>query len=79
MLLNSSGSIGNYGIGNRDAKCCNSQTIKCWRHYLKDAEIYCFQSDGDEEPYDIDDLNKELPELPLGDLYFRLDWRCNEA
>ncbi|TXG69300.1 hypothetical protein EZV62_004235 [Acer yangbiense] len=38
---------------------------------------YC--SDGDEEPYDIDDLNKELPELPVGDLYFRLDWLCYEA
>ncbi|KAK0596656.1 hypothetical protein LWI29_017792 [Acer saccharum] len=33
----------------------------------------------DEEPYDIDDVNKELPELPLGNLYFRLDWLCFEA
>ncbi|KAK0596992.1 hypothetical protein LWI29_020802 [Acer saccharum] len=63
----------NMKLRNRDAKCCNSQTIKCWQHYLKDAEIYCFQPDGDEEPYDIDDQSKELPELPLGDLYFRLD------
>ncbi|TXG68984.1 hypothetical protein EZV62_003919 [Acer yangbiense] len=54
-------------------------TLKSEKHYLKDVEIYCFQLDGDEEPYDIDDLNKELPELPLGDLYFRLDWWCDEA
>ncbi|KAK4839811.1 hypothetical protein QYF36_025169 [Acer negundo] len=45
---------------------------------IEDLFITLKSEKGDEEPYDIDDLNK-LPELPLGDLYLRLDWRCNEA
>ncbi|KAH7565255.1 hypothetical protein JRO89_XS09G0174800 [Xanthoceras sorbifolium] len=64
-------------LRNRDAKCCNSHAIMCWRHYLKDVEIECFEPFcSEEELVDIDNVNKELSDLPLGNLYFRLDWCC---
>ncbi|TXG69039.1 hypothetical protein EZV62_003974 [Acer yangbiense] len=59
---------------NRDTNCCNSHDIKCWRHYLKDVKIRSFVPYKDEKPIHIDNPLEALPELPIGILWFHLDW-----
>ncbi|KAI9159969.1 hypothetical protein LWI28_003863 [Acer negundo] len=57
----------------KDAKCCSSQSIKCWRHDLKDCKIDGFIPYVDVDDFDIDDLTKKLPKIPFAVLKFHLD------
>ncbi|TXG68971.1 hypothetical protein EZV62_003906 [Acer yangbiense] len=58
----------------KDAKCCSSQSIKYWRHDLKDCKIDGFTPYSDADDVDIDDSMKKLPKIPSGVLKFRLHW-----
>ncbi|TXG68963.1 hypothetical protein EZV62_003898 [Acer yangbiense] len=58
----------------RDAKCCSSHSIKCWRHDLKDCKIDGFTPYGDADNADIDDSMIKLPKIPSGVLKFHLVW-----
>ncbi|KAK2654822.1 hypothetical protein Ddye_014678 [Dipteronia dyeriana] len=58
----------------RDTRCCNSHDIKCWRHYLKDVKIGSFVPYKDKKPIHIDNPLEALPDLPIGILWFHLDW-----
>ncbi|KAH7565248.1 hypothetical protein JRO89_XS09G0172400 [Xanthoceras sorbifolium] len=64
---------------NRDANCCNSYDVKCWRHYLKDFMIGGFVPDGSQKCFRIDKLIEVLPKIPKGTFLFHLDWCFTEA
>lgn len=40
-------------LKNGDASCCNSHSIKCWRHYLKCVNIESSVSANDQKPSDM--------------------------
>lgn len=63
-------------LQNRDAKCCNSRDIKCWRHYLKGTKIGSFQqySDCRLVNFEIDTLMDGWPMIPEGTLHIDFDW-----